>query len=110
MVDQGVVVTVEVRPSPVTAWFHRLLTHPVIEVDNRAYTAKWGFGTEEITVPAGVHRINVYFRYRGQKSARLAEAGREFSAEPAARRVEITARLGVRNGSRFRIGDPVPHG
>lgn len=108
MVDQGVVVAVEVRPSPVAAWFHHLLTHPVIEVDNRAYAAKWG--TAEITVPAGSHRISVYFRYRGQKNARLAEAGREFSAEPAARRVDITARLGVRNDSRFRIGYPVTRG
>ncbi|MCX4551028.1 hypothetical protein OG204_12025 [Streptomyces sp. NBC_01387] len=56
----------------------------------------------------GPHRIGVCFRYRGQRRrARLAEASREFTVDESARRVEIEIRLGVRNGSDFRIAEPV---
>ncbi|GAA2929855.1 hypothetical protein GCM10020221_27110 [Streptomyces thioluteus] len=107
MLDTTAVVAVKVRPSPVAAWFHRLLTHPVVEVDGREYASAWG--TREIPVTPGPHRISVYFRYRGQHRARLAESSREFTAEQGVRRVHITARLGPLNHSRFRIGDPVAH-
>ncbi|GAA0389691.1 hypothetical protein [Streptomyces luteireticuli] len=106
MSDATVVVAVRVRPSPVAAWFHHLLTHPVVEVDGRAYASSWG-GTREIPVAPGPHRIGAYFRYRGQRRARLAESSREFTAERGARRVDITARLGALNRTPFRIGDPV---
>lgn len=105
MVARKAVVAVEVRPSPVAAWFHHFLTYPVVELDGREYVMKWGTG--KIPVAAGQHRISVFFRYRGQKSTHLAEASREFTVGGTDRRVSITARLGARNGSRFRIGEPV---
>ncbi|WP_414167355.1 hypothetical protein ACMATS_07300 [Streptoverticillium reticulum] len=105
MVVHKAVVTVEVRPHPIAAAFHHLLTHPVVEIDGREHVMKWG--TEEIPVAAGQHRIRVFFRYRGQKGTHLALASREFTVDGAARRVGLAARLGWRNGSRFRISEPV---
>ncbi|WP_329151006.1 hypothetical protein OIU91_27720 [Streptomyces sp. NBC_01456] len=107
MADQTAVVEVHVKPSPIAAWFHHLLTNPVIEVDGQEYAAKWG--TTRVAVTPGIHRISVSFRYRGQKSARLAEASKEFSTAEASS-VRVTASLGPRNGSRFRFEEPVAHG
>ncbi len=84
------------------------MTNPVIEVDGKEYAAKWG--TSEVTVTRGTHRISVYFRYRGQKNARLAEASKEFSTAGASSGVQVTATLGPRNGSTFRFEEPVTHG
>ncbi|MYW01006.1 hypothetical protein GT354_22515 [Streptomyces sp. SID3343] len=95
---------ISVKPSPVAAWFHHLLTKPVIELDGTEHVAKWG--KQEIPVPPGDHRISVYFRYRGQADARLAEASTQFITGQTSRRVEITAGLGPLNGSGFRIGEP----
>ncbi|MGW1197796.1 hypothetical protein ACWD4B_18445 [Streptomyces sp. NPDC002536] len=105
MVAHKAVVAVEVRPFPTAALFHHLLTYPVVEIDGREYAMKWG--TQDIPVTAGQHRISVFFRYRGQKSTHLAQASREFTVDGAARRVSLAARLGPRNGSRFRISEPV---
>ncbi|MGY5131097.1 hypothetical protein ACWGJW_01525 [Streptomyces nigrescens] len=102
MADQTAVVEVLVKPSPIAAWFHHLLTQPFIEVDGRKYAAKWG--TSRVSVTPGTHRISVYFRYRGQKRARLAEASKEFSMAEAC--MHVTARLGPRNGSTFRFEEP----
>ncbi|MEU9115457.1 hypothetical protein AB0D04_27650 [Streptomyces sp. NPDC048483] len=99
------VVVVSVEPSRFAAWFHRLLTTPVIEIDGRRHEAQWG--TEAIAVGPGDHHISVYFHYRGRRTARLAEATRAFSVEDAAGCVEIAVTLGPRNGSTFRIADPV---
>ncbi|MEV1024586.1 hypothetical protein [Streptomyces sp. NPDC050264] len=96
---------ISVRPSLVAAWFHRLLTRPVVEFDGRASARGWG--THEVRVPPGEHHVRVFFRYRGQRGARLAEADTRFVTRPEARRVEISARLGPRNGSRFPMGEPV---
>ncbi|MEU8780676.1 hypothetical protein [Streptomyces sp. NPDC048637] len=103
MADQTAVVEVLVKPSPIAAWFHYLMTHPVIEVDGQKYAVKWG--TSRVPVTPGTHCISVYFRYRGQKSARLAEASKEFSIAEAC--MHVTARLGPRNGSTFRFEEPV---
>ncbi|MEV0260081.1 hypothetical protein AB0I49_01875 [Streptomyces sp. NPDC050617] len=105
MAEQRAVVIIDVRPSPVAAWFHHLLTSPVIEVDGREYPAKWG--TAKVPVSPGEHRLTVYFRYRGQKRARLAEAGKDFAVDETSSAVDVAVRLGPRNGSRFRIGEPV---
>ncbi|MFH8982258.1 hypothetical protein [Streptomyces varsoviensis] len=105
MADSRAVVAVDVRPSPIAAWFHRLLTSPVIELDGRAHAARWGTAT--IPVSPGEHRLTVYFRYRGQKRARLAAAEKDFAVDEASSAVDIAVRLGPRNGSRFRIGEPV---
>lgn len=77
------------------------MTCPVIEVDGEEYPAKWG--RSRVPVTPGTHRVSVFFRYRGQRSARLAEAGRELSTVEAPSTVRLTARLGPRNGSRFRF-------
>ncbi|GAA1918745.1 hypothetical protein [Streptantibioticus ferralitis] len=103
MCDQRAVVAVSVKPWFVAAWFHYLLTNPVIEADGREHVAEWGLN--EIPLAPGAHCISVYFRYRGQRSARLAEASKGFMIGGAERRVEITAKLGPRNGARFRISD-----
>ncbi|MEX2972448.1 hypothetical protein [Streptomyces sp. C184] len=108
MADQTAVVEVHVKPSLIASWFHHLLTNPVIEVDGQEYPAKWG--TSKVTVTPGTHRISVYFRYRGQKNARLAEASKEFSTAEASSGVRVTASLGPRNGSRFRFEEPVTRG
>lgn len=107
MHDQGAVVSVNVTPSLIAAWFHRLFTHPVVEIDGQEQATRWG--TTEITVAPGEHRMSVFFRYRRQHHTRLAETTREFSTDSDVRRVDITARLGPRNGSRFRIGTPAVH-
>ncbi|MEV0276422.1 hypothetical protein AB0I22_08575 [Streptomyces sp. NPDC050610] len=100
-------VDIDVRPSPVAAWFHHLLTRPVIEVDGRECAAKWG--AAKIPVRPGEHRLSVYFRYRGQKSARLAEAGADFAVDEASTGLHVAVRLGPRNGDRFRIDGPAVH-
>ncbi|MGW2816918.1 hypothetical protein [Streptomyces sp. NPDC001415] len=107
MHDQGAVVSVNVTPSLIAAWFHRLFTHPVIEIDGQEQVGRWG--TTEISVAPGEHHMSVFFRYRRQHHTRLAETTREFSTETGVRRVDITARLGPRNGSKFRIGPPSVH-
>ncbi|WP_433856411.1 hypothetical protein [Streptomyces kronopolitis] len=56
-----------------------------------------------MAVTPGTHRIGVFFRYRGRRNARLAEASREFSTAEAPSTVRLTARLGPRNGSGFRF-------
>ncbi|WP_438290868.1 hypothetical protein [Streptomyces sp. HUAS TT7] len=107
MHDQGAVVSVNVTPSLIAAWFHRLFTHPVVEIDGQEQAARWG--TTEIAVSPGEHCISVFFRYRRQHHTRLAETTREFSTDTGVQRVDITARLGPRNGSRFRIETPSAH-
>ncbi|MFF4602941.1 hypothetical protein ACFY12_09350 [Streptomyces sp. NPDC001339] len=101
MADQKAVIEVHVKPSPIAAWFHHLMTKPVVEVDGRECAAQWG--TSKIGVDPGSHCMSVYFRYRGQKGARLAEASKEFSISEASPHVEVMASLGPRNGSAFRI-------
>ncbi|MEU1630345.1 hypothetical protein ABZ746_34645 [Streptomyces sp. NPDC020096] len=105
MSNARAVVLVTIKPSPVAAWFHHLLTTPIVEIDGREHVAKWG--TAEIAVGPGDHRMSVYFRYRWQERARLAEASRQFSVEAVEDRVHIGVRLGPRNGSTFRIAEPV---
>ncbi|MCA1223652.1 hypothetical protein [Streptomyces sp. 8L] len=101
----AVLVEVSIKPHPLAAWFHRPLTVPVVEVDGHAYTGPWG--TRELTVSAGRHRISAYFRYRGQSAARLAETEKEFSVAATTPRVRFAIRLGLRNGSPFAIKGPV---
>jgi hypothetical protein len=105
MNSDGGVLSVTVKPSWSAAWFHHLLTRPVVEVDGREFPARWG--TVDVPVGGGEHRVAVFFRYRWQQNARLAESSVEFSADAHARRVSLTARLGARNGSRFRMGAPI---
>ncbi|MFE9454229.1 hypothetical protein [Streptomyces sp. NPDC006739] len=108
MSSDGAVLSVTVKPSLSAAWFHHLLTRPVVEVDGREFPARWG--SVEMPIGSGEHRVAVFFRYRWQQDARLAESSVEFSADAQARRVTLTARLGARNGSRFRIGAPLVAG
>ncbi|GLW14176.1 hypothetical protein Stsp01_09190 [Streptomyces sp. NBRC 13847] len=103
MGDLAAVVEVQVTPPLVAAWLLRLMTHPVIEIGGKEYAATWG--RSRVAVTPGTHRIAVFFRYRGQRNARLAEAGREFSTAEAPSVVRLTARLGPRNGSGFRFED-----
>ncbi|WP_445528452.1 hypothetical protein [Streptomyces cyslabdanicus] len=104
MVDPSAHFVVTVQASPVAAWFHHLFTRPVIEIDGTEHAAKWG--TTDIAVTSGVHHVSVYFRYRGQSRARLAEAGRDVPTGDGGRRMSVHARLGPRNGSSFRITAP----
>ncbi|OON73834.1 hypothetical protein B1H18_26585 [Streptomyces tsukubensis] len=90
-----------VKPSAFAAPFHYLFTRPVVEVDGKEYEGRWG--TREIPMSRGAHRIRVYFRYRGRRAARLGEAGVEVSVEVTDRRIGLTAKLGPTNGSTFRI-------
>lgn len=104
-------VVITVRPSPLAAWFHHLLTRPVIEIDGEEQTAKWG--TQHIEVPSGTRHVSVYFRYRGQVRSRLGESGKDVSiaegSSEGSNKVYMRARLGIRNSSRFRIDGPVEH-
>ncbi|MGW3173900.1 hypothetical protein [Streptomyces sp. NPDC001153] len=105
MNGNGAVLSVTVKPSLSAAWFHHLLIRPVVEVDGREFPARWG--TVDVPIGSGEHRVAVFFRYRWQQDARLAESSVEFSADAQARRVALAARLGARNGSRFRVGAPL---
>jgi hypothetical protein len=97
--------TVTVRPSLPAAWFHHLLTHPVIELDGIGHPARWG--TNTLAVEADLpHRLSVFFRYRGQHSARLGEGRTELTAAAPGTTAAVRAQLGVRNSSTFRITGP----
>ncbi|MEV0847671.1 hypothetical protein AB0J21_17675 [Streptomyces sp. NPDC049954] len=101
MSAEAVVAVVTVKPSAFAALFHQLLTRPVVEVDGAAYEGRWG--TWEIPLTPGAHRVAVYFRYRVRRTARLGESSVDITVAPADRRVGLTARLGPANGSTFRI-------
>ncbi|MFI6347794.1 hypothetical protein [Streptomyces sp. NPDC050560] len=90
----------EIKPSAFAAVFHRLLTRPVVEIDGTEHESAWGAG--EVSVPPGEHRVGVYFRYRGQRTARLGASEAAFAAGPGARML-LSARLGAANGSVFRL-------
>ncbi|MFI7388409.1 hypothetical protein [Streptomyces sp. NPDC049813] len=106
MIARGAVVVISLRPAAFAAPFHSLLTRPTVEVDGKEYEGGWG--TREVWVAQGRHRLRVYFRYRGQRSARFGEAGVEFTVAPTDQRIDMAARLGPTNGSTFRITGPSP--
>ncbi|MFG2227492.1 hypothetical protein [Streptomyces sp. NPDC048644] len=98
-------VTVCVVASPLAAWFHHLLTRPVVVIDGREHPVRWGqreTRAGRARVAPGLHRLCVAFRYRWQRKARLGATCEEFTADGTP--VGFTAQLGVRNGSGFRIG------
>jgi hypothetical protein len=106
MEEQSVKIVLDVKPSLIAAWFHRLLTNPVVEIDgSRADVTSWG-RTALRTAP-GKHHLTVYFRYRGQKTARLGESTAVIEAR-SGQELHVVARLGPRNGSDFRILTPRP--
>ncbi|MER5342874.1 hypothetical protein ACFRFU_22315 [Streptomyces sp. NPDC056704] len=72
-----------------------------MDVDGTESAAQWG--TTEIPVTTGPHEIAVYFRYRGQKTARLGIGRAEFTVDGSADPLVVRAVLGVRNGSPFKV-------
>ncbi|MFI9722207.1 hypothetical protein ACIHFE_21510 [Streptomyces sp. NPDC052396] len=90
-----------IRPAPLAAWFHHSFTRPVVEIDGAERPAKWG--DQALDLPPGEHRLRVYFRYRGQRLARLAESGTDLTLPDARESIRLRARLGLPNGSRFRF-------
>ncbi|WP_280702247.1 hypothetical protein [Kitasatospora sp. GP82] len=94
-------VVVEVRPFPANVWFHRAFTRPVVEIDGVEFGAVWG--ENEVAVGAGSHEIAVFFRYRGQRKARLGLGHGVFRVDTSAAVTRVRAALGPTNGSRFRI-------
>lgn len=108
----------EIRPSPFAAPFHHLFTRPGVEIDGTETALTWGWSV--LRVAPGAHRVEMYFRYRGQKhvrlgrsSARLHTGWPKSEPEPGTRPgppsdTYVRARLGLRNGSLFEItGDTV---
>ncbi|MEU2780140.1 hypothetical protein ABZ646_46970, partial [Streptomyces sp. NPDC007162] len=92
----------DIRPSLVALPFHRALTRPVVEIDGVERPARWG--TTEVSVEAGVHEVAVFFRYKGQRVARLGVSTEELTVQgDAGTQPRVTARLGPRNGSSFEI-------
>ncbi|MGW5481530.1 hypothetical protein [Streptomyces sp. NPDC004008] len=95
-------VLVDIRPSLVAQLFHRAFTRPVVEIDGVERPAKWG--TTEVSIEPGAHEIAVFFRYKGQRAARLGEGTGEFTVpDNAHTQPRVTARLGPRNGSSFKV-------
>ncbi|MFJ5533988.1 hypothetical protein [Streptomyces sp. NPDC093261] len=95
-------VVVDIRPSLVALAFHRAFTRPVVEIDGVERPARWG--TTEVPVEPGDHEIAVFFRYKGRRSARLGVGTGEFTVRDDTRsRPRVTARLGPRNGSSFKV-------
>ncbi|MEV6794410.1 hypothetical protein AB0M87_21015 [Streptomyces sp. NPDC051320] len=105
MIGPAAHLVVNVAASPIAAWFHHLFTRPVVEIDGSEHAARWG--TTEIPLVSGGHRLNVYFRYRWQNNTRLAESSSDFAVGNGSRRVSVDVQLGSRNGSCFRIEAPV---
>ncbi|MET7898545.1 hypothetical protein [Streptomyces mirabilis] len=93
--------SIEIRPSWIARPFHLAFTRPFMDVDGTESAAQWG--TTEIPVSTGPHEIAVYFRYRGQKTARLGIGRAEFTVEGSADPLVVRAVLGVRNGSPFKV-------
>ncbi|MGF1431609.1 hypothetical protein [Kitasatospora sp. LaBMicrA B282] len=96
---------ITVRPSPLAAGFHHLLTFPVVELDGVARRIVWGAPTA-LPLTGPQHRLSVYFRYRGQRSTRLGEGRAVLETVAAPAVLEVRAQLGVRNSSTFRITGP----
>jgi hypothetical protein len=95
-------VLVDIRPSLVALPFHRAFTRPVVEIDGVEWPARWG--TTEVQVEAGAHEIAVFFRYKGQRTARLGMGTQELTVrEDTSTPPRVTTRLGPRNGSNFKI-------
>lgn len=101
MSESSATVTIHIRPSEIAAWYHHMFTRPIYEIDGRESPARWGVNQAEVAT--GTHRINVFFRYRRQRSGRLGESAREFVVDEGRRRVNLRAKLGPRNGSVFKI-------
>jgi hypothetical protein len=72
-----------------------------MDIDGTESSAQWG--TTEVPVATGPHEIAVYFRYRGQKSARLGVGRAEFRVDGSSGPVVVRAVLGVCNGSPFKV-------
>ncbi|MCX4631362.1 hypothetical protein [Streptomyces sp. NBC_01443] len=92
---------IHIQPSLIALPFHRAFTRPLVDIDGVEREAAWG--TTEIPVEAGTHHLAVYFRYRGQRSARLGVGHEEFAVDGSMPELRVTARLGPRNGSGFRV-------
>ncbi|MFD6938293.1 hypothetical protein ACFXPW_11840 [Streptomyces goshikiensis] len=92
---------VRIRPSLIALPFHRVFTRPLVEIDGIEREAAWG--TTEIPVGAGEHQLAVYFRYRGQRTARLGLGRKDFTVDGSIPELRVTAQLGPRNGSAFRV-------
>ncbi|MFJ7902244.1 hypothetical protein ACIQ6V_17420 [Streptomyces sp. NPDC096198] len=96
-------VLVDIRPSPVALPFHRVFTRPVVEIDGVERTVRWG--VTEVSAEEGDHEVAVFFRYRGQRAARLGLGTGQLTVRAdAAAQPRVTARLGARNGSSFTVG------
>ncbi|MFD8221282.1 hypothetical protein ACFV2U_48475 [Streptomyces sp. NPDC059697] len=93
--------SVDVRPSWIARPFHLVFTRPFMDIDGTELAAQWG--TTEVPVTTGPHEMAVYFRYRGQKAARLGIGRAEFAVNGSADPVVVRAALGIRNGSPFKV-------
>ncbi|WRZ89521.1 hypothetical protein OHB54_10865 [Streptomyces sp. NBC_01007] len=92
---------VEIRPSWIARLFHLAFTRPFVDIDGTESRAQWG--TTEIPVATGAHEVGVYFRYRGQKSARLGMGKAAFTVDGSSDPLFVRAVLGMRNGSPFKV-------
>jgi hypothetical protein len=95
-------VLVDIRPSLVALFFHRAFTRPVVEIDGVEWPATWG--TTEVSLEVGAHEIAVFFRYKGRRTARLGMGTQELTVrDDTSTPPRVTARLGPRNGSTFKV-------
>ncbi|MBT2503886.1 hypothetical protein [Curtobacterium sp. ISL-83] len=93
-------ITVQFKLNPVNGWFIRALADPFVSIDGDEQKATWSSGAT-IRVPAGVHRVVAFFRYRGTSSA-LASASLDVDVAGQEQQ-RITARNGVMNQTPFRL-------
>ncbi|TWF73412.1 hypothetical protein [Kitasatospora viridis] len=100
----GTQLVVTARAWIVAAWYHHLLTRPVILLDDVEQTGTH-WGSNALPLGPGPHRIAASFRYKWQRTARLCEGRTEFTAEDGVTTV-LRAQLGVRNTAPFRITGP----
>ena len=67
MTSEDAVITVTVAPHWVNGLLLRPAARPVVQIDGDDHVTRWGSAVT-VTVPAGTHRIRVFFRYRGTRS------------------------------------------
>lgn len=89
-------ITVTASPHWANAALLRPAARPVVQVDGNDHVARWGKPVT-LTVPPGIHRIRVFFRYRGAKSD-LGATEREVEVSPGDV-WRFAVKHGVTNGS-----------
>lgn len=95
-------VVVVPRGHWVSAWFLRLFSIPVIQVDGVDHAGSWGKPTE-VEVTAGAHQVSVVATYRGSGSV-VGVGGEPALFELTEReRLLLSARNGFFNHDPFRV-------